>query len=119
VAAGLWLDPYTGESFRDPGDIQIDHVVALKNAHDSGAWAWTAARRREYANYLEYDQHLLAVKGVENNRKSDKGPDQYLPPLESYRCQYVRLWVQIKEDWVLNMSDAEAAAVQKVLASCP
>jgi hypothetical protein len=62
--------------------------------------------------------HLLSVKGSENSRKSDKGPDGYLPPKEAFRCEYVRTWVRIKADWELNMTDEESRVVTRILARC-
>jgi hypothetical protein len=48
VVQGRWLDPYTGETYREAKQLQVDHFVPLKNAHDSGGWAWSAERRRQY-----------------------------------------------------------------------
>jgi hypothetical protein len=118
VRRGEWLDPYTDMTFREPRQLDVDHVVPLKNAHESGGWAWSKERRREYANYLAYDQHLLAVKASENRRKADKGPDRYMPPDDAYRCDYVRTWVKIKRDWSLSMTSAEKSMVDSVLSGC-
>lgn len=118
VVRGRWRDPYTGESFREPRQLDVDHVVPLKNAHESGAWAWSKEKRQEYANFLAYRQHLLAVKGSENRKKGDKGPDRYLPPDGAFHCEYVRIWSEIKRDWGLEMTESERQAVQQVLASC-
>lgn len=119
VMRGTWTDPYTGETIHDVKQVDVDHVVPLKNAHESGAWTWSAERRRQYANYLGYPMHLLAVKASENRGKGSKGPDQYLPPLKSFHCEYARIWVRIKQDWELEMSEPEGEAVEKVLAACP
>ena len=118
VAGGIWRDPYSGATIRETKQIDIDHMVPLKNAHESGAWTWSAEKKKEYANYLEYEHHLLAVSASENRRKSDRGPDKYLPPLPSYRCTYVKDWIKIKNDWELEMSDAEQETVDKILAQC-
>lgn len=118
VASGAWLDPYTGRTIRDPKEIDIDHAVPLKNAHESGAWTWSAERKRQYANYLVYQKHLLAVSASENRRKSDKGPDRYMPPNAAYHCEYVKIWIRIKRDWGLEMTEAEGATVQRVLDKC-
>ena len=40
VATGSWTDPYTGEVFTNPRDLDIDHMVPLVNAHRSGGHAW-------------------------------------------------------------------------------
>lgn len=118
VIKGRWIGPYTGDVFEDAGKLDIDHVVPLKNAHESGAWAWSKESRKRYANDLENNNHLLAVHRSENRRKGARGPDQYLPPLESYHCEYVRIWAQIKADWELEMTEAEGQAVQQILDGC-
>ena len=38
VAAGEWLAPYSNTVVVDPGKLDVDHMVPLGNAHDSGAW---------------------------------------------------------------------------------
>ena len=40
VASGEWDDSYTGEIITDATEIDIDHMVPLKNAHDSDEWPW-------------------------------------------------------------------------------
>jgi hypothetical protein len=119
VSEGTWHDPYTGMTFHKASELQIDHVVPLKNAHMNGAWAWPKERKREYANFLGFDKHLLAVKSLENSKKGDKGPDKYIPPLMAYRCEYVELWTQIKTDWNLEVPPNEQQAIDQVRASCP
>lgn len=119
VTGGTWTDPYTGQVVHDAKALDVDHVVPLKNAHQSGAWAWSPQRKKAYANYLDDSQHLLAVSLSENRRKGDKGPDAYVPPLKSFRCTYIREWAHIKADWELEMAPAEAATVHTLLTHCP
>lgn len=118
VEGGTWDDPYTGTLFKDANDLDVDHLVPLKNAHESGAWAWTPERKREYANFLEYRQHLLSVSASENRKKGDKGPDRYMPPNLRYHCAYVRAWIEVKRDWELEMTLDESRAVEAVARSC-
>lgn len=118
VKSGKWKDPYTGAIFTDAKKLDVDHMVPLKNAHESGAWAWSAKKKQDYANYMKTSYHLLAVSLSENRKKGEKGPDKYLPPLASYRCEYVRDWAKIKEDWELEMSEDEGTAVQQILEKC-
>ena len=69
VAAGDWTGPYTGERFYDPSELDIDHMVPLANAHWSGGWAWSLERKRQYANDLSYEGHLVAAKASANRSK--------------------------------------------------
>ena len=48
VVAGDWYSRYDGLTWSDPAEVEIDHVVALKEAWDSGAWAWDDARLTAY-----------------------------------------------------------------------
>lgn len=119
VGAGRWTDPYSGETFTNPGDLDVDHVVPLRNAHRSGGWRWTKQRRQEYANNLDNPEHLVAVKAYLVRNKSDQGPDKWLPPNQDYHCQYVEKWQTIKQRWELEISAREAEAIAAIKASCP
>jgi hypothetical protein len=118
VVRGQWNDPYTGKIFREPRQLDVDHVVPLKNAHESGAWRWSAEKRQDYANYLIDNRHLLAVNGSENRKKGAKGPDEYMPPDPAFRCDYVQEWVKIKRDWGLSLTDPEKRAVADISVGC-
>ncbi|MES2800987.1 MAG: HNH endonuclease family protein [Bdellovibrionota bacterium] len=112
VTAGNWFDPYTNQTYNDADDIQIDHVVALKNAYMTGAHTWNKAKRCLYSNYLGNKFHLLAVNGTENMKKSDKSPLEYIPPTKAYLCEYLRNWLQIKYIWNLKMTPREVTAIE-------
>lgn len=119
VIAGRWHDPYTGRVFTEPGDLDIDHMVPLKEAHDSGAAAWPRARKRAYANDLDHPDALIVVEKGANRSKGSRDPAEWLPPNGAYHCAYVRAWTQVKEQWGLAVDRAEAAAIQDVLTGCP
>ena len=112
---GRWYDPYTGRFFSSADSLQIDHVVALSEAHRSGAWAWDSLKRMAYANDLQDSGHLLAVYGPVNEEKSDKDPAHWMPPNFSYWKEYARNWVRIKKHWGLTMDEKEYAALRKAL----
>lgn len=115
VTAGQWYDPYTDKNYTDADDIQIDHVVALKNAYMTGAHAWTNAKRCLYANFLGNDFHLLSVNGPENVRKSDKSPLEWIPPNRKFVCEYLRHWLEIKYIWELKLTPREVRAIENEL----
>ncbi len=118
VVKGLWNDPYTGMTFTESSDVDIDHVVPLKEAHGSGGHAWTREKRRAYANHLNYSHHLIVVDDSTNQTaKSDRDPAGYLP-IGSFQCEYVEIWLRIKRTWGLNMDQVEADAISAVLAGC-
>lgn len=115
VDQGAWKDPYTNKVFNSANAVQIDHLVPLKNAYISGAHKWNFQARCLYANYLGYAFHLLPVSAIENMKKSDKAPDQYMPPNKFYACTYVRQWLSVKMLWGLSMTLSEANAIRRVI----
>ena len=118
VESGLWVGPYTGAVFTDPGGLDIDHMVPLSNAHRSGGWAWTSADKAAYANDLGYENHLIAVQSSANRRKGASGPEDWMPPLRGYWCQYATDWIVIKQRWALTATEGELAALRSMLAEC-
>ena len=118
VATGLWEGPYTGATVDDPGDLDVDHMVPLENAHRSGGWQWSPERKRQYANFLGYDNHLIATTSGANRSKGSKGPEEWRPPLEDYWCTYATDWVSIKNEWGLTVSEDEYVALSEMLATC-
>jgi hypothetical protein len=119
VMSGLWFDPYTGLTFTVPGDLDIDHLVPLKEAHQSGAHAWTDEKRRDYANDLDNPGHLIAVDDGTNQSKGHRDPAKWLPPSLAFRCAYVSAWIAVKRKWGLAMDSAEEAAIRDGFSECP
>ena len=117
VIAGDWVSPYDGAKWSNPSDIDIDHVIALKEAWDSGAWAWSAAQRKAFANDTSDSRTLLAVTDSVNQSKSDKDPSNWLPPLQSYTCTYLGNWIAVKVRWNLSMDSSEFGRIKNLLQS--
>lgn len=115
VETGEWIEPYAARTHLRATDIQIDHVVALKNAYVSGASRWNFMSRCLYANYMGNDFHLLAVDGRENMRKSDRTPADWLPTNPGARCEFMRAWLSIKAIWGLVLSPREAAGIRDLV----
>ncbi len=115
VESGQWYDPYSGETFTEANEIDIDHFVPLKNAYISGGWKWSKKKFCRYANFMKNTYHLLAAGASENRSKSDATPADYLPPMRSYHCEYVTRWLKIKTIWGLVMMPPEAQKIQQVI----
>jgi hypothetical protein len=117
ATSGTWHSPYDGATWTAASDVDIDHVVPLKNAWVSGAWAWTTSKRESYANDLA-DPQLIAVTDNVNQAKGDKSPDVWKPPLASYFCTYAEMWTRVKYVWHLAVTSAEKTAVAAMLTRC-
>jgi hypothetical protein len=114
VDSGKWLDPYTDSYFTNANDLDIDHVVPLKNSYDSGAWQWDQKKRCTYANFMANDYHLLAVRKEDNRMKGDGGPDKFMPANSAYACDYLSHWLKIKLIWNLAMVPGEAEGIERL-----
>lgn len=119
ITAGQLADPYSGKwiDFRkkDASKVQIDHVVALENAWQSGAYNLTQEDREALANDPD---NLLAVNGHDNMAKGSKSADQWMPPNTAYACTYASKQVQIKNRYALTVTTPEKQALADVLATC-
>ncbi|MFT6762850.1 MAG: hypothetical protein ACJAXA_001504 [Candidatus Aldehydirespiratoraceae bacterium] len=86
VETGRWIDPFDGLGYTLESQVSIDHVVALAEAHRSGAWRWDDDTKQRFAND-ELAGHLLVVGRDTNQSKGDKSPDTWLPPDPAAHCQ--------------------------------
>jgi len=118
VATGEWFDLYTGETITDATRLDVDHMIPLKNAHNSGGWAWDKSRKAAFANDMSYADHLIAVTASANRKKGARGPEEWKPTNRGYWCDYAIDWVQIKIDWDLSATKAEWGALEEMLETC-
>ena len=122
VQAGALSDPYTGQRIafkrgaNSSGAVQIDHVVALSNAWQTGAQQLSSEQRISLANDpLE----LLAVDGPANQQKGDGDAATWLPSNKTFRCQYIARQIAVKKKYSLWVTPPERTAMERILASCP
>jgi hypothetical protein len=115
VASGSWFDPYGGQTYADPEDIDIDHIVPLANAWRSGASSWSTTKKESFANV---PRDLLSVDDSLNQSKGDKGPEAWKPPRKAYWCVYAKRWIGVKHYWDLSVTGAERFALKQMLGRC-
>lgn len=114
-AQGEWWSWLDGRVIADESQLQIDHLVALAEAHRSGAWKWDEKQRSEFFND---DETLSAVTAGVNQRKSDHDPASWRPPHNDAWCRYARDWIEVKQRYELTADQAEVNALADLLGSC-
>ncbi|MFB7049737.1 HNH endonuclease family protein [Streptomyces microflavus] len=118
LTGGSWLSYYDEAEVTDARKLDIDHMVPLAEAWDSGAHAWTPERREAYANDLTAERSLVAVTAKTNRSKADRDPAQWMPPAGSATCTYLADWTATKLRWDLSADDAERTALLELAAPC-
>lgn len=112
VATGRWYSYYDGATWTAASDVDIDHMVALKEARESGARSWSADNRTRYANDLGLSVSLIAVTDNVNQSKGDRDPAQWLPPRAGVHSQYAIHWMKVKYRWRLTIDTAEKSKLK-------
>ena len=118
VLAGQLVDPFSGKALifsSEKSTVDIDHVVALSNAWQTGAAYFDKTKRSQIAND---PLNLLAVDAKLNRQKGDADAATWLPPAKSYRCDYVARQIAVKIKYSLWLTAPEKSAMSKILASC-
>ena len=118
VLTGQLLDPFSGKVITfssTKSTIDIDHVVALSNAWQTGAAYFDKTKRQQIAND---PLNLLAVDFSLNRQKGDGDAATWLPPLKSYRCDYVARQIAVKAKYGLWVTQPEKGAIIKLLEMC-
>ncbi|WP_405562971.1 HNH endonuclease family protein [Streptomyces phaeochromogenes] len=119
LTGGLWYSAYDDQYLDSARKLDVDHLVPLAEAWDSGASGWSAKEREAYANDQDDPRALIAVSASSNRSKSDQDPSTWLPTFEGYRCQYVTDWVADKTRYGLSVDVSEEAALSETLSRCP
>ncbi len=122
VLSGTLLDPYSGKKInfvRGQGTsslVPIDHVVAVSDAWQKGAFKWDATKR---VNFYNDPLNLKATQRSLNSQKRDGDAATWLPPLKSYRCAYVAQQIAVKAKYGIWVTKAEKDAMLRILSACP
>ncbi len=118
VLSGVLLDPFSNKNLifsSSKSSIDIDHLVALSNAWQSGAAYFDKSIRSQIAND---PLNLLAVDAKLNRQKGDGDAATWLPPNKAFRCEYVSRQVAVKAKYSLWVTASEKAAITRVLNQC-
>jgi hypothetical protein len=116
LTGGKWRSPYDGKVFTNPTGLDIDHMVPLAEAWRSGAWAWTAAQRMDFANDLDDSRSLLAVTASLNRSKGDRDVAAWLPI--KAQCNYISNWIAVKWRFDLTVDPVEGEFLQNKITDC-
>ncbi|MEU4931582.1 HNH endonuclease family protein [Streptomyces yokosukanensis] len=119
LSGGRWWSYYDSKWITPAGALDVDHMVPLAEAWDSGASQWTAARREAYANDLDVPTSLVAVSAAANRSKADQDPAEWLPPAVEATCRYVSEWTGTKLRWGLTADAVELEALKQLAEACP
>jgi hypothetical protein len=111
---GRIYSPYTGETFASMAEVDIDHIVARSEAHESGLCAADGATRRAFASDML--NLTLADPVLNRDQKIAKDVAEWMPARN--RCWYAARVVEVKRKYGLTMDLREATAARLTLASC-
>lgn len=115
VQSGYWQDPYTGEFHTQASDMQIEHLVSLVDAHYSGGYSFSIAKKQKFA--IDRD-NLRVVYGPVNQDKGGKKPSEWMPPLKSYHCEFAQTYTAVKNKYGLNITNNVRWALIDGLDAC-
>ena len=112
---GKIYGPYTGRCFSSAGETDIEHMIALSEAHDSGLCAADAATKAAFSR----DLLNLTLAAPELNRyvKGARDAAEWMPQLN--RCWFAARTLDVRRKYGLSIDRREAEAVERALASCP
>lgn len=118
VVSGCWVSVYDGIRTEDPSEFDVDHIVPIAEAHQSGGASWDRLRKRSFADDTKAFGGLLAVSASSNRDKSAQDPSQWMPPSAPSHCAYLLSWTRLKADWGLTMDDAEYSYIESRSSEC-
>ena len=95
----FFYDPYSGKTFHDTDDIEIDHIVPLSLAHKMGGYLWTPQQKKTFANDTE---NLIRVSKTCNRSKGSKSISQWMPKNSNYHAEYLRRYHYIMTKYKLK-----------------
>ncbi len=116
IVEGDWYSLFDGVTFSGaPAEIDVDHVVALAEAWDSGASGWTLERRRQFAND---PLNLLVVTRRSNREKADLDAGEWKPPMADAWCVTASMVILTKLRYEMTVDAAERDGLDEMARTC-
>lgn len=104
---GRWYSTYDDTITLDPRTLDIDHIVPLSEAFNSGAQNWSRAQMNQFYNDLD---NLMVVSARSNRSKGDKDPASWLPVRQEI-CDYLGKYTFVKSKYRLSYDERERGAI--------
>ena len=108
------LSPYTCERFVSKGETDIEHIVALSEAHDSGLCDADQETRRQFAR--DPLNLTLASPAVNRYQKGAKDGAEWSPDRNA--CWFAARSVAVRQKYGLTIDQREADALDRILDRC-
>jgi hypothetical protein len=116
VIEGDWYSVYDGVSYSGPAEnLDVDHVVSLAEAWDSGADSWTDEQRSAFAND---PINLLVVSASSNRSKRDADLGEWQPEQQEAWCLAAIITIETKAYWDLSIDPAERRQLEEMAQTC-
>ena len=116
ISMATWHDPFSGKTYTRASDLDVDHIIPLKWAHDHGGYSWDRVKKEEFAND---PINLLAVDDGLNQSKGAQGPTEWMPPNHAFRCEYLSKWQRVLKKYkALKMTPGEKRIFGRQLRAC-
>ena len=111
---GKIYGPYTGQCFGSARETDIEHIVPLSEAHDSGLCSASAATKARFAR--DVLNLTLASPQVNRYEKGAKDAAEWQPRRNA--CWLVNRTLEVRRKYGLSIDRREAIAIERRLAAC-
>jgi hypothetical protein len=115
VISGEWKDYYYPEKIFQASKVDVDHVIPLKHAHESGGYLWASDKKEHFANDPD---NLVLTNRKYNRQKGAKTIAEWLPVQIDYACKYVANWFRLKRKYRLNVTKEELRTKSLLIDKC-
>ena len=109
---GIW---YEGEGGLSAPSFDIDHIVSLSEAWDSGASEWGPYNRDIFADDV---LNLVAVSASSNRSKGGRDVGEWLPSDPDGQCFLSIRVIQVKSKWDLSVDQVEYETLRNLIEVC-